>query len=94
VALKPRDNGGKKALVHFNGERKAGAMTDFLVSHMPERVVRVSTATHGAWMKKNPAVPKALLFSEKKTSAPLVKSLSVKYKVAESPCCGGRVARL
>jgi hypothetical protein len=48
---------------------------------MPEKVARVSAASHAAFKDKNPAVPKALLFSDKKTTAPMIKALSVKYKV-------------
>lgn len=51
------------------------------VKHMPEKVTRVTGASHTAFLAKNSDTPKLLVFTDKKTTPPLLKALSVKYKV-------------
>mmetsp|Transcript_2108 Transcript_2108/g.4255 ORF Transcript_2108/g.4255 Transcript_2108/m.4255 type:complete len:284 (-) Transcript_2108:454-1305(-) len=69
---------GEQDVIVYNGERKAKAMAEFMMSHMPSLVKRVTAAN--LHKLQGSTSPSALLFTEKSSTAPLWKALSIEYR--------------
>jgi len=67
-------------VVDFQGQRTAAAMSSFLLSFVSNHVVKVSQDSVVQWLAEREEVPKLMLFTDKKETTTLAKSLSTRFK--------------
>lgn len=80
--IKPGKKPGKPIVSDYNGERSAKAIADTLIDTMPNHVVKVTDETLEKFLKDGNHMPKAILFSDKGPTSPLLKSLAIDFKDA------------
>ncbi|CAK7272654.1 hypothetical protein SEPCBS57363_005239 [Sporothrix epigloea] len=77
--VRPSKVPGRKPVIEdYQGQRTAGSIVDSLTSQMNNHVVKVTDATLGPFLEANNG-PKALLFTEKATTAPITKALATDF---------------
>ncbi|CAK7230909.1 hypothetical protein SCUCBS95973_007731 [Sporothrix curviconia] len=77
--VRPSKTPGRKPVIEdYQGQRTAGSIVDSLTSQMNNHVVKVTDATLDAFLAANEG-PKALLFTEKGTTAPTTKALATDF---------------
>lgn len=78
--IKPGKKPGKPIVSDYNGERSAKAIADTLIDTIPNHVVKVTDETLKKFLKDWEHMPKAILFTDKAPTSPLLKSLAIDFK--------------
>lgn len=82
--FKPRKKGKRKAVVDYNGERKAKDMRAFVEQQMPSFVEKVNGSKDLDVYQAKAAkygLPQALLFTAKTSTSPLIKFMSTEFRL-------------
>lgn len=76
--VKPGKKAGKPVIEDYQGPREAKAIIEAVSDRITNHVKRLKAATLDGWLEGSPK-PKAILFTEKGTTAPLVKALAIDF---------------
>lgn len=77
--VKPGVKSGRPVVEDYNGARTAKAIVDAVKDKMPNHVKRLQGSAFDTWFNEESNTAKAVVFSEKGTTSPLVKSLAVDF---------------
>lgn len=77
--VKPGSKPGRPVVEDYSGARSAKAIVDAVKDRIPNHVKRLQGAAFDTWMNEESHGAKAVVFSEKGTTSPLVKSLAVDF---------------
>lgn len=76
--VKPGKKPGKPIVEDYQGPREAKGIVEAVTDKITNHVKRLKADTLDAWVKES-SRPKAILFTEKGTTAPLVKALAIDF---------------
>lgn len=76
--IKPGKKPGRPVIEDYQGPREARAIVDAVSDKITNHVNKLKADTLDAWVEDS-AKPKAILFTEKSTTAPLVKALAIDF---------------
>lgn len=76
--VKPGKKPGKPIVEDYRGSREAKGVVEAVTDKITNHVKRLKADTLDAWVQESTR-PKAILFSEKGTTAPLVKALAIDF---------------
>jgi protein disulfide-isomerase A6 len=77
--VKPGTKPGRPVVEDYSGARSAKAIVDAVKDKIPNHVKRLQGPTFDTWFNEESNTAKAVVFSEKGTTSPLVKSLAVDF---------------
>ena len=77
--IKPSKTAGKPIVEDYQGARTAAAIVDAVKAAIPNHVKRIADKDLNAWLDSNNETTKAIVFSEKGTTAALLKVLATEY---------------
>lgn len=77
--IKPSKTIGKPIVEDYQGARTAAAIVDAVKAAIPNHVKRIADKDLNAWLDLNNDTTKAIVFSEKGTTAALLKVLATEY---------------
>lgn len=77
--IKPSKTTGKPIVEDYQGARTAAAIVDAVKAAIPNHVKRIADKDLNAWLDSNNDTAKAIVFSEKGTTAALLKVLATEY---------------
>lgn len=75
----PSKKPGKPRMEDYQGARTAKAIVDAVVDRIPNHVKRATDKDLDKWLDQNEERPKAILFTEKGTTSPLIRALAVDF---------------
>ncbi|KAJ5219350.1 uncharacterized protein N7498_001449 [Penicillium cinerascens] len=75
----PSKKPGKPRVEDYQGARTAKAIVDAVVDRIPNHVKRATDKDLDKWLGQNEERPKAILFTEKGTTSPLIRALAVDF---------------
>ncbi|KAJ5483925.1 disulfide-isomerase [Penicillium diatomitis] len=75
----PSKKAGKPRVEDYQGARSAKGIVDAVVDRIPNHVKRVTDKDLDQWLEQNGERPKALLFTEKGTTTPLIRALAIDF---------------
>lgn len=78
--VKPGKKPGKPIVSDYTGERTAKAIADALIDTIPNHVIKVTDDNLEKFLKDWNHMPKAILFADKGSTSPLLKSLAIDFK--------------
>jgi protein disulfide-isomerase A6 len=76
--VRPGKKAGRPMVEDYNGGRTAKAIVDAVIDKIPNHVKRLKNADYADWAAEGD-LPKAILFSEKGTVGPLLKSVAIDF---------------
>lgn len=77
--VKPGAKPGRPVVEDYNGPRSAKAIVEAVKDKIPNHVERLQGSAFDAWFNDESSLAKAIVFTEKGTTNPLVKSLAVDF---------------
>lgn len=77
--VQPGKKPGRPNVEDYNGERSAKAIVGAIKEKIPNHVKRVADKDLDDWLEKDNATAKAILFSDKGTTSPLLKALAIDF---------------
>ncbi|KAL2756717.1 hypothetical protein ACRALDRAFT_2102804 [Sodiomyces alcalophilus JCM 7366] len=77
--VRPGSRPGKPVVEDYQGARTASAMVDAVVDKINNHVKRVTDKDVDSFLSDNAENPKALLFTEKGTTSPLLRSITIDF---------------
>ncbi|WPH01699.1 putative disulfide isomerase [Acrodontium crateriforme] len=77
--VKPGKKPGRPIVEDYQGARTAKAIVEAVKEKIPNRVSRLNDGDYEAWLSKDDA-PKAILFSDKGVTGPLLKALAIDFQ--------------
>ncbi|CEJ54014.1 Putative PDI related protein A [Penicillium brasilianum] len=75
----PSKKPGKPRVEDYQGARTAKAIVDAVVDRIPNHVKRATDKDLDKWLGQNEERPKAILFTEKGTTTPLIRALAIDF---------------
>lgn len=75
----PSKNPGKPRVEDYQGARSAKGIVDAVIDRIPNHVKRATDKDLDEWLGKGEERPKAVLFTEKGTTTPLIRALAIDY---------------
>jgi protein disulfide-isomerase A6 len=75
----PSKKPGKPRVEDYQGARTAKAIIDAVVDRIPNHVKRATDKDLDKWLGQNEERPKAILFTEKGTTTPLIRALAIDF---------------
>jgi protein disulfide-isomerase A6 len=75
----PSKKTGKPRVEDYQGARTAKGIVDAVVDHIPNHVKRATDKDLDKWLGQNEDRPKAILFTEKGTTSPLIRALAIDF---------------
>lgn len=77
--VKPTKKAGKPTVEDYQGPRTAAGIVDAVKAAIPNHVKRIADKDLNAWLESNNDTTKAIVFSEKGTTAALLKVLATEF---------------
>ncbi len=77
--VRPSAKGGRPAVEDYQGARSAKAIVDAVVDKIPNHVTRVTDKRLDKWLSEGNDTVKAILFSDKGTTSPLLRALAIDF---------------
>lgn len=77
--VRPGKKAGRPNVEDYNGERSAKAIVSTIKDKISNHVKRVADKDLDEWLTKDNATAKAILFSDKGTTSPLLKALAIDF---------------
>ncbi|KAI9815656.1 MAG: hypothetical protein M1826_001965 [Phylliscum demangeonii] len=77
--VQPGAKKGRPTVEEYQGARTAKAIADAVLAKMPNHVKRLGDGELQAWLKDGNATAKAILFSAKAATSPLLKGLAIDF---------------
>ncbi|PLB45111.1 thioredoxin-domain-containing protein [Aspergillus steynii IBT 23096] len=75
----PGKKPGKPRVEDYQGARSAKAIVNAVVEKIPNHVKKVTDKDLESWLSKDKEAPKAILFTEKGTTSPLIRSVAIEF---------------
>lgn len=75
----PSKKPGKPRVEDYQGPRTAKGIVDAVVDRIPNHVKRATDKDLDKWLGQNEERPKAILFTEKGTTTPLIRALAIDF---------------
>lgn len=75
----PSKKPGKPRVEDYQGARSAKGIVEAVVDRIPNHVKRVTDKDFDQWLEQNGERPKAILFTEKGTTTPLIRALAIDF---------------
>jgi len=77
--VKPGAKPGRPVVEDYNGPRSAKAIVEAVKDKIPNHVKRLQGSAFDAWFNDESSLAKAIVFTEKGTTNPMIKSLAVDF---------------
>ncbi|KAH8431779.1 putative disulfide isomerase [Aspergillus melleus] len=77
--VSPGKKPGKPRVEDYQGQRSAKAIVNAVVEKIPNHVKKVTDKDLDSWLSKEKESPKAILFTEKGTTSPLIRSVAIEF---------------
>lgn len=75
----PGKKPGKPRVEDYQGARSAKAIVNAVVEKIPNHVKKVTDKDLESWLSTDKEAPKAILFTEKGTTSPLIRSVAIEF---------------